>query len=103
MGPVEQHLSVNEVAQRLSVTGRTVRRWIAEGRLKSSKIRGYLVRIPESAVERLLAEQVPVTPDDLVLERIKKILTDTGYVPEREIDGLAAKIMAVFTAEDDCE
>lgn len=80
MGPpaIEKHYSPAEVAERLSVDERTIRRWIADGKLASFKVGGHLIRIPESSVHDLLVEQRTVTADDLALERIKKVLTDTG-------------------------
>ena len=57
---MEQYFSVAEVAERLSVDPRTVRRWIDEGKLDAIKIHGAAaVRIAESAVQRLL---VPARP-----------------------------------------
>ena len=57
---LEQHLSPQEIAQRLSVSLRQVRRWIADGvktRGKAGlwpvrKLGRRVVRVPVSAVER---------------------------------------------------
>lgn len=46
-------LTVNEVAERLAVTPATIRKRILERRIDFVKI-GRCVRIPESAVEKLL-------------------------------------------------
>lgn len=50
-------LTVREVAQRMRVSDKTVRKWIGQGRLRGVKIsnRGGW-RIPEVEVERLIAE-----------------------------------------------
>jgi excisionase family DNA binding protein len=46
-------LTVEEVANRLKVTPRTVYRWIDEGKLKSLKIQG-VVRITEEEYEKFI-------------------------------------------------
>ena len=55
-------LTVNEAAQRLTVTPSAIRRRILERRIAFVKI-GRCVRIPESAVSELIAEgySEPVT------------------------------------------
>ncbi len=51
----ERLLSVGEVAQVLGVTVSAVRRWLLESKLIRVKL-GRLVRIPESEIDRLIAE-----------------------------------------------
>jgi excisionase family DNA binding protein len=56
-----QHLTVSETARRLSVTTRTVRRWVADGFLPAAKIPGRgggEWRIPGEAVDKLLSGRV---------------------------------------------
>ena len=56
-----QHLTVSETARQLSVTTRTVRRWVADGFLPAAKIRGRgggEWRIPCEAVDKLLSGRV---------------------------------------------
>lgn len=52
----DRMLTVKEAADRMRVTGETVRRWLRSGKLKGHKISatrgGY--RIPSSEVERVL-------------------------------------------------
>ena len=60
----ERHLSLGEVAGLLSVSERTVRRWIKSGKLKAYKP-GRDYRIPESAV-RQFVEESEVYPKGLV-------------------------------------
>jgi len=50
----EKLLTVNEVAERLNVTVRWVRRAVFEGRLEVIKL-GRLIRVPEQSVEALIA------------------------------------------------
>jgi excisionase family DNA binding protein len=54
----EALLTVAEVAARLRVHPETVRRWLAQGRLEGVRPGGTKIgwRIPESALERFLAE-----------------------------------------------
>lgn len=53
MEKLEKMYSVKEITQLLSVHDRTVRMWVADGKVKSVKINGVL-RIPESEVKRLI-------------------------------------------------
>jgi excisionase family DNA binding protein len=46
-------LTIKEIASELKVTERTVRRWIAEGKLKSEKIQGIRRIKPEDYLEFL--------------------------------------------------
>jgi excisionase family DNA binding protein len=54
---VEEHLSTEQVAERLSVSPQTVARWIKSGRLAPVRKLGRLMRIPSSAVNRFLAQR----------------------------------------------
>ena len=47
-------LTIQEVAEILSVGERTVRRWIAEGELDALRVGPRNVRIPVASVERLV-------------------------------------------------
>ncbi len=58
-------LRVDEVAYRLACSTRTVRRWIADGTLKSVKLHGLRL-IPESAFEQLVGNSDPVWLDESV-------------------------------------
>lgn len=48
----EQHLTTQQVAERMAVHPRTVRKWMNEGRLAFVNV-GRVVRIPESALAKL--------------------------------------------------
>jgi excisionase family DNA binding protein len=48
-------LTINQFAERLSITSSCVRRWILEHRISVIKL-GRLVRISETEVERLVTE-----------------------------------------------
>jgi excisionase family DNA binding protein len=53
------HLTVKAAAERLGVTEKTIRKWLAERRLpylKLGKSQTSSVRIPEKALERLIRE-----------------------------------------------
>lgn len=51
---VEQHLKLSQVAKRLNVDIRTVRAWVARGRLKAFNGGPRSVRVAESELERLV-------------------------------------------------
>lgn len=52
-------LTVQEVATILRLTPNTVYRWIKRGQLPVVRL-GYLVRVPASAIENLMAGNGPV-------------------------------------------
>lgn len=47
--------TVRQVAAYMQVHNRTVRTWLADGRLKFLKVGGKAVRIPRAEIERFLA------------------------------------------------
>lgn len=53
----DKHLTVEEVAKRLSLSHETIRRWLRSGHIKGVRIgvRRAGWRIPESEVERVLS------------------------------------------------
>ncbi len=50
-----RHLAVNEAAAALQLSVPTIKRYLYEGKLKSTKLPGGQHRIPESEIERLLS------------------------------------------------
>ena len=50
------YTSPARLAQDLGVSDRTVRRWIAEGRLKAVRLSERCIRIDSAEVERFLAQ-----------------------------------------------
>ena len=53
--PEEEWLTPHEVARLFRVDHKTVKRWIAAGRLKASVVTSHTVRIARSEVNRLLS------------------------------------------------
>lgn len=47
------YVSISEAADRLSVSTKTVRRYIARGQLPAVRIAGHLIRIPTDALDAL--------------------------------------------------
>jgi excisionase family DNA binding protein len=58
----ENLLTVSEVCQRLSLSDRTVRRWVADGSLPVVKLRGRIIRVRENEVRRLIEEDLRASP-----------------------------------------
>jgi len=53
--PVEEQLSMTQIAEKLGVNATTVWRWIQRGELKPVRKLGHrIVRVPASAVRRFL-------------------------------------------------
>ncbi len=59
--PVQPTMSVRDAARLLRVTPRTVRNWIASGRLQATRISERVTLIPLSEIERLTGN--PARPD----------------------------------------
>ena len=53
--PLPALATVNQVAAHVQVHPRTVRTWLADGRLKFLKVGGKAVRIARTEIERFLA------------------------------------------------
>lgn len=54
---MEKHYTTREVCEILGISNRTLRRWIAEGRVRAVNVYGRW-RIPESEVKRILGMPV---------------------------------------------
>lgn len=48
-----QYVSIAQAADRLSVSTKSIRRYIARGELPAVKISGHLIRIPVTALDAL--------------------------------------------------
>ncbi len=58
---VEEHLSIQQVADRLHVDYSTVWRWIDQGKIAPVRKLGHsITRVPASSVNRFLAERTVV-------------------------------------------
>ena len=57
-------LTFEQAAERINVQPDTVRKWAAAGKLPRCKIGGKTIRIPESAIEALIANSlIPAEPE----------------------------------------
>jgi excisionase family DNA binding protein len=52
--PPERRITINDAAARLGMTGRSVRRYLAEGRLNFWRIGGRAIRLDSAEVDALL-------------------------------------------------
>ena len=50
---IQKHYKISEVAELLGVCNKTVRRWIAEGKLKAHRI-GRTIRIPKTELVSII-------------------------------------------------
>jgi excisionase family DNA binding protein len=63
--PKEKLLTLDEVADQLSVTVETVRRWIRSGEMEAIDLGGRAgYRVSESALERFIKERVKSSRSD---------------------------------------
>jgi excisionase family DNA binding protein len=59
-----RHLTIHEAAETLQLSVPTIKRYIYDGKLHSTKLPGGQHRIPESEIERLLALSEPTAAPD---------------------------------------
>ena len=52
-----QLLTLDQVARQLSVSKRTVQRWVSQGRLETINLSSGVVRVTEKAFERFIERQ----------------------------------------------
>lgn len=60
---MEEMLTLGEVAKRLKVSVKTIRRWLQEGRLTGFKM-GKLWRVKETELEAFIERQTPQRKED---------------------------------------
>lgn len=92
-----RYFTVSEAAEALQLSVPTIKRYIYDGQLKSTKLPGGQHRIPESEVERLLGAPVPerpATPDGDLAERIA-VLERWVTEEEAEIERLNAALQVM--------
>jgi len=101
-----RHLTVVETAQALHLSVPTIKRYIYEGRLASTKLPGGQHRVPESEVARLLSGEAapPAAPppaDDPRVAVLERWVEDL----QAEVDRLTAalEVMARFVARHHSE
>jgi excisionase family DNA binding protein len=81
-------MSVRDAAHALHVTPRTVRNWIAAGRLKATRVSDRVTRVPVSEVERLIGR--PALPD------LSTVLWDVDAArldPERDATFIIRRVL----------
>ncbi len=94
-----RYLTVSQAAERLQLSVPTVKRYIYDGRLSSTKLPGGQHRIPESEIRRLLSPEgpeahtaPPTAPDATTDERlavVERWVTELEAEVERLSAGLA--------------
>lgn len=52
----QRYVSPGELATELGLSDRTVRRWVAEGKLKAVRLSARVIRIDRAEVDRFLSE-----------------------------------------------
>jgi small redox-active disulfide protein 2 len=93
-----RHLTIVEAAQALKLSVPTVKRYIYEGRLHSTKLPGGQHRIAESEIERLLGAEDPATGsgpvglDDVPPEKRVEVLERWVEELQAEVDRLTATL-----------
>ncbi|MGD9495214.1 MAG: MTH895/ArsE family thioredoxin-like protein [Armatimonadota bacterium] len=96
-----RYLTISQVAERLQLSVPTVKRYIYDGKLSSTKLPGGQHRVPESEVERLLAPdeaQVGATPSSAAEaepERRIEVLERWVTELEAETERLSAALEVV--------
>jgi molybdopterin-binding protein len=92
------NLTVREAATRLGVGYSTLKRWIYEGRVRTTQTPGGHHRVAEPELDRLLARRAPDAPARRRAERRATIVSLSGrnqlrgFIEEVRIDGLLAQV-----------
>jgi len=92
-------LTMRRAAERLGVAYSTLKRWVHEGRVRTTRTEGGHHRVSEAEIERLTARQSseprqrlrPVEPDES-LAALSARNRLRGYVEEVRVDGLLAQV-----------
>lgn len=103
---VMRHLTVAETAEALHLSVPTVKRYIYEGRLLSTKLPGGQHRVPESEVTRLLSGETPPIPAPAAAEDPRIAVLERWVEDlQAEVDRLTAalEVMARFVARHHTE
>jgi len=92
-------LTVRAAAEQLGVAYSTVKRWMRDGRVRTTRTEGGHHRVSPAEIERLLAKQEPARPnhsahdpDDESLAGLSARNRLRGFVDEVRIDGLLAQV-----------
>jgi molybdopterin-binding protein len=101
------HLRIGQAAELLGVTVDTLRRWEADGRLRTVRSRGGQRRIPIAEISRLMAERRRISHDRPIVAQSARNRFP-GVITRIERDGVAAvvevmsgphRLVSLMTAE----
>jgi molybdopterin-binding protein len=93
-------LTVRAAAGRLGIGYSTLKRWMRDGRVRTTRTEGGHHRVAEAEIDRLLAKQqpAPVRPsraadgDEAALSGLSARNRLHGFVEEVRVDGLLAQV-----------
>ena len=92
-------LTARAAAERLGVGYSTLKRWVRNGRVRTTRTEGGHHRVAESEIDRLLAPHQPVAPrrrarteDNESLGGLSARNRLFGYIEEVRVDGLLAQV-----------
>src|SRR6188472_3283121 len=92
-------LTARAAAERLGVGYSTIKRWVRNGKVRTTRTEGGHHRVADSEVERLLARQQPparrrpnVPSDDESLAGLSARNRLCGFIEEVRVDGLLAQV-----------
>jgi molybdopterin-binding protein len=92
-------LTARAAAERLGVGYSTIKRWVRNGRVRTTRTEGGHHRVADSEIERLLARELPaahrrasVPADDESLGALSARNRLRGFIDEVRVDGLLAQV-----------
>ena len=92
-------LTARAAAERLGVGYSTLKRWVRNGRVRTTRTEGGHHRVAESEIDRLLARHQPAAPqrrarssEDESLGGLSARNRLFGYIEEVRVDGLLAQV-----------
>jgi len=87
-----EYLTVSQAAERLQLSVPTIKRYIYDGRLESTKLPGGQHRIPESEIERLLTPEDDADDGDASQDERIAVLERWATELEAEVERLSAAL-----------
>jgi molybdopterin-binding protein len=91
-------LTIRAAAERLGVSYSTFKRWVLNGRVRTTRTDGGHHRVPDSEIDRLIARQQPghkrqqESPGDTTVGELSARNRLHGFVEEVRVDGLLAQV-----------
>ena len=92
-------LTIRAAAARLGVGYSTLKRWVLDGRVRTTRTEGGHHRVAEAEIDRLLSKQQPARRPTRRVQAENELIADLsarnrlhGFIDEVRVDGLLAQV-----------